>query len=198
MQLFVVGEVVGLTGLSGVPGASVKWWCVSPQWLHVAGAASGVSQCDSPAEGSSMYVVQHPIDVCLETSGEDPAAVAMPRIEIEVRLLDEYGRSDLGGYAVVHVPAAPGMHEISCRAWRPSGSKADRFAAFFVGGAPQLKDAQLRYGIEEDDGDGEGEHHSQLMRSVGRQRLSSIPGGEVHLRLNVCRKKGTSAALETS
>ena len=137
-----------------------------------------------------MFVFQHPVDVSYEASGEDPTAIGMPRIEVEVRHLDGYGRSDLGGYAVIHVPATPGMHEISCRVWRPRGSFLDRFAAFFIGGAPQLKDPSLRYGLEDDGGSGE--LGSRLMRSVGRQRLGTAPGGEVHLRLNVCRRSGMS------
>ena len=193
MQLYVVGEVVGMTGVtlsSTIDGASCKWWLVTPsEWRHVSGSQSGVSQCDTPAE-AGMFVFGHPVDVCCETTSDDLAAVAMPRIELELRLLDAHGRSDLGGYAVVHVPAAPGAHEMSCPVWRPRGSSLDRFATAFIGGAPQLKDPRLRYGFE--DGDGDGQTATRLTRSVGRQRLSTAPMGEVHLRLNVCRKVGTS------
>ena len=188
MQLYVVGELVGLTGVSdsAAAGAHCKWSVVaSNHWEHVSGADSGASQGDSPAEGNSMFVFQHPIDVCYETSADDATVAGMPHIEIEVRWLDSYGRSDLGGYAVVHVPAAPGMHELSCRVWRPKGSMGDRIASFFVGGNPQLRDAKMRYGREQP---GDGDIGTRLTRSAGGQRMSTTPSGEVHLRLSVCRK----------
>lgn len=193
MQLFVVGELVGMTGVSGVSGASCKWWCVSSgsQWRHVSGAASGASQCDSPAEGD-LFVFQHPVDVSFEATLDDLTAIGMPRIEVEVRLLDAHGRSDLGGYAVLHVPSIPGVHDLACSVWRPRGSTFDRIASFFVGGAPQLKDSRLRYGHEQEN-DGLG---TQLVRSVGRQRLSTSPGGTVHMRLSVCHKKGLAHSPE--
>ena len=134
MQLYVVGEVVGLTGITA-PAAHCKWWVVAAKpWQHVSGDDKGASQCDTPAEGEHMFVFQHPIDVCYEMGAETLDNTAMPRIEVEVRWRDEYGRSDLGGYAVVHVPATPGTHELSVRVWRPRGSMGDRFAAFFIGG----------------------------------------------------------------
>merc|ERR1711988_804114 len=96
-----------------------------------------------------MFVFQHPVNVCYEASTDNLSTVAMPRIEVEVRLTDSYGRSDLGGYAVTHLPALPGVHEVSCPVWRPCGSLVDRIAMFFTGGAPHLKDPAMRYGIEE-------------------------------------------------
>ncbi len=35
---------------------------------------------------------------------------------------DKYGRDDLYGYGFVHVPTAPGAHEVECLTWRPVGS----------------------------------------------------------------------------
>lgn len=153
------------------------------------GSDTGASQCDSPAEGSGMYVFQAPFDVCFQTNMEDLSLVGMPHLEVEVSVLDKHGRSDLGGYAVVHVPAAPGLHELSCRVWRPRGSKGDRFAAFFVGGYPQLRDASLCYGLKEE---GDGEVGTRLTRSAAGQRMATAPCGEVHMRLSVCCKSGGS------
>ena len=131
-QLFVVGEVVGLTGVdasSVVAGAHCKFWVVAPsKWRRVAGDDFGSSQCDSPGEDGGMFVFQHPVDVSYETGSDDLSTIGMPRIELEVRWLDAVGRSDLGGYAVAHVPATLGVHEMSVRVWRPRGSLLDRFA----------------------------------------------------------------------
>lgn len=197
MQLYVVGEIVGLTGVptsSVVAGAHCVWHFIAPKpWTRVAGAASGASQSCAPGESGGMFVFQHPINLCCEAPPEDPSDISMPRIEIEVRWRDSYGRSDVGGYAVVHVPVAPGTHELSCRVWRPRGSLGDRFAAFFVGGRPALKDGSMRYGVESDLGDDDGKGGGiRLTRSAGGQRMTTAPAGEVHLRLSVCRKSGTS------
>ena len=159
------------------------------------GAASGMSQSDEPAEDSGMFVFQHPVDVCYETRGEDISSVAMPRLEIELRWRDDLGRSDVGGYAVVHVPSAPGAYELSCRVWRPRGSIGDRIAAFFVGGNPGVKDPKLRYGFEDEASTGDGPGATRLMRAIGRRRLATVPAGEVHLRLNVCAKQGLSGVV---
>ena len=205
MQLYVVGEIVGLTKVaqsSVVSGASCNWWLVAPpEWKRVSGVSSGKSQCDSPAEGGfdddGMFVFQHPMDVCFETKGEDVSLAGMPHVELEVRWHDSHGRSDQGGYGVIHVPAAPGVHELKCRVWRPKGSFLDRFAAFFVGGFPQLRDGGLRYGFE--DAAGSGMLGSRLMRGLNtRQQMGSLPGGEIHLRLSVCLKSGTSGVADAS
>ena len=79
------------------------------------------------------------------------------------------------------------------------GSLLDRISAFFVGGAPQLKDDRLVYGLEEDlEGEDPGTvaNGTRLARSVGRQRLATAPCGEVFLRVSVCRKKGGSGGEE--
>ena len=184
VQLFVVGEVVGLkdaSSSSSIAGASCKWQLVAPNaWRHVSGATSGSSQCDSPGEEGGMFTFAHPLDVCYEAAGEDPGSLGVPRVELEVRFSDSYGRSDLGGYAVVHLPAAPGLHELAGR-------------------VSQLKDDRLVYGLEEDlEGEDPGTvaNGTRLARSVGRQRLATAPCGEVFLRVSVCRKKGGSGGEE--
>ena len=74
-------------------------------------------------------------------------------------------------------PAAPGVHDLACRVWRPRGSLLDRFAAFFVGGAPELKDGRLRYGFEDVSSGAAGEPETRrLMRSAGSQRLRTGHG----------------------
>ena len=137
-----------------------------------------------------MYVFQHPLDVCFETASDDMSKLTMPRIEISVRHIDNAGRSDTGGYAVVHVPAALGTHEVSCRVWRPCGSFGDRFASFFVGGMPSLKNPDMRYGAENALEESSG---TRLTRSAGGVRMKTNACGEVHLRLSVCRKKGMAS-----
>ena len=131
-----------------------------------------------------MFVFNHPVEACYESRSNEPSEHEWPRIEIEVRWRDEHGRSDLGGYAVVHVPNAPGMHEVSCRVWRPRGGLFERIAAFFVGGYPQLKENALVYGISQDAESGNA-NSTRLVRHAGRNRLQTVPGGVVHLTLGI-------------
>ena len=107
-----------------------------------------------------------------------------------MRSRDQYQRSDIGGYAVVHVPNAPGMHELTSSIWRPRSSILQSAAAFFYGGLPQLKDASLIYGISEGADSGKTQ---RLERGAGRQRLNTVPSGKVHLNLGVCLRLPTSS-----
>jgi B9 domain-containing protein 2 len=192
MQLFLAGNVAGCT-LTGLPAsiAHCKWRLASGEhWQCLAGAEGGTSHSDSPAEGGSLFVFNHPLEVCYEAKGEGLDERAWPHIEVEIRFSDEHGRSDLGGYAVVHVPNAPGMHEISCRVWRPKGGLVQRIAAFFVGGSPQLKENSLVYGIAADSESGNAAT-SRLAREAGRPRVTTVSAGVVHLTLGVCLKYGS-------
>ena len=141
-----------------------------------------------------MFVFQQPVSVCLETNGSDPTEKDWPRIELEVRWIDGHGRGDLGGYGCVHIPMSPGTHELSCHVWRPRGTALDRFAAFFVGGNPQLQNTELRFGVKEEAEGVSGGSITRLVRGYGRQRLSSEPSGVVHLRIGVCTKQDEATA----
>lgn len=63
-----------------------------------------------------------------------------PKFQLQVYQEDIFGRNELVGYGFVHVPCAPGTHDLECSCWRPmSSSWNDEVNAFFVGGNPQLK-----------------------------------------------------------
>ena len=177
--LFFAGEIVGCTNLNA-SGAQCKYWLVtgSTPWKRVAGRAEGTSHADAPAEGENMMVFQHPISVCYEANGL-ATDHDWPRLEVEVRWLDDSGRSDLAGYGVCPMPKRPGVHELECRVWRPKGKF--NLSQFFLGGAPALKDNALRYGLTDENETGA----LRLMRGVGRSRLKSVPSGIVHIRMNV-------------
>lgn len=198
MRVFIAGQVVGAEGVRGA-SAHCKWRLVAGSaWQHVAGLQEGMSQSDTPAE-AGVFVFQQPMEVCFEATGSDPSAHEWPRIELELRWRDAYDRSDLAGYAVVHVPSAPGDHSISCRVWRPRGSFIDRLSAFFVGGYPHLKDPALVYGLGQavsDEETGGTSATGLLMRQASGGRLTSEPAGVVHLRLGVLRLDGHPIANE--
>ena len=90
-----------------------------------------------------------------------------PRIHFQVWHQDQFGRNELYGYGFCHIPTSPGMHEIECHTWRPTGSFMETVSQQFLGGGPQLKNADLIYS------------------GTDRYRLHTIAMGKVHLRLGV-------------
>ena len=192
-RVSVIGQVVSGSGfsslntLTGYGTAHCRWrLAVEPSWTHVHGALSGSSQSDSPTQDGT-FVWQQPIDACFD--GAADVDHTWPRIEVEVRWRDSHDRSDLAGYGVVHVPAAPGIHNMVCPIWRPRGTLFDRVVAFFIGGRPHLKQQSLIFGIEEEmevSGDGKVHNGTSLARESGKQRLTSEPTGVVRLSIGVC------------
>ena len=68
-------------------------------------------------------------------------------------------------------PAESGEHDLARREGRPRGPQHHRIAAFYGGGAPELKDGRLRYGFEDDASGAAGEPKTRRpMRSAGSQR----------------------------
>ena len=43
------------------------------------------------------------------------------------------------------MPTTPGTHELECATWRPVGTLFEQMEAFFVGGSPQVKGAEVVY-----------------------------------------------------
>ena len=81
------------------------------------------------------------------------------------------GRLEVEGYGFVHVPTAPGAHELSCPLWRPVGTPAQELAAFFVGGAPALTATSVLFSAASE-----------------RFRLVTAPSGTVHVRLDAVHR----------
>ena len=123
-EVTIIGQLIGATEL-GANNAQCVWNLrAGSSWIHLSGATHGSSQCDAPAEGGA-HVFQHPIDAVFEGS----ELRGWPRLELELRFFDVHGRSDVAGYAVVHVPTGQGFHRLSCPVWQPRGSLMDRIAA---------------------------------------------------------------------
>ena len=177
LELTVFGQLVGASGLN-VPSSHAEWKLrAGDGWTLAAGEASGSTQCDWPTASGAAGVAHawhHPVDARFtSTSG----LAGWPRLEIEVRQRDEHGRSDLAGYAVAHVPTAPGAHTLTAAVWRPRGSALERLAASFVGGRPALRDRELVFGSLVGGSLARGE--------LGEKKLVTAPAGTVHLLLNV-------------
>ena len=90
-----------------------------------------------------------------------------------------FGRNELVGYGFVHVPSAPGMHELECSTWRPmSASAADEVSAFFVGGNPQLKSKDM------------------ISTNIDRYKLQTRSSGKVTMQISVILKGFSKVGFE--
>jgi B9 domain-containing protein 2 len=75
------------------------------------------------------------------------------------------------GYGFLHIPTAPGCHELSCPTWRPVGTDAQELGAFFLGGATSLKATSVLFSAASE-----------------RYRLVTAPAGTVHVRVEVIQR----------
>ena len=171
-ELTVFGQLQGATGLAA--SSAHCMWRIShgKAWTLERGEGSGSSQTATTNENGAI-VWSHPIDAVLV--GTD---TGWPRLELEVRSRDEFDRSDLAGYAVVHVPATPGVHELRCPIWKPKGTLSDRIAAAFIGGGASLKDSAVVFGTLSESGKG-----------LERGGFATVGAGQIHLQLTVCSRR---------
>ena len=170
-EVHIVGELVGATdfaysnlfckfelhagaGVSNPAGA----------WTRLDGVASGQTQ-QSLAEGfnKEFVVWNHPIDVHYSTT----TLGGWPVIVVQVWHEDSYGRLELSGYGVTHVPSEVGEHVIECVLWRPQGSFSEKVVNFFMGTTSHL------------------EHRELVSTSEDRWDLFTETAGSVHFKLDV-------------
>ena len=177
VELSLFGQLQGASGLAA-PMAHCSWRItMGDEWRLERGEGEGTSQSATTNDDGAVVFAQ-PVDAVLIGT-----ATGWPRLEVEVRGRDEYDRSDLAGYAVVHVPSAPGSHQLRCPIWRPKGSGGDSLAHKFVGGAPALKDPALVYGSVGADSKG------RDGKGLERSGYATVGAGAVHLLLNVCLRE---------
>jgi len=46
-----------------------------------------------------------------------------PKLLVDVRRQDKFGRRDIAGYGTCHIPTSPGTHLINIPIWRPAGAQ---------------------------------------------------------------------------
>ncbi|CAG9465814.1 unnamed protein product [Pedinophyceae sp. YPF-701] len=173
-ELHVIGEICGGTEF-GSKSAFCKWALKHGQnWEVIEGHDAGQTQVDTGVDVNE-HVWSHPIDihlVCRAISG-------WPKLHLQVWEMDKFGRTDILGYGMCFIPAAPGVHTLEVATWVPSGSGAEEARAFFVGGRPRLRMEEI---VHE-----QGE----------RFRLRAASAGVVHLRLAVITKDFAVNGIDT-
>ncbi|PIK48920.1 putative B9 domain-containing protein 2 [Apostichopus japonicus] len=158
-EVHVIGEIVGASGFP-----SHKLFCkwdihTGGAWKVIAGLREGQTQIDNP-QNEEFAVWSHPLDIHFATKGLQ----GWPKLKFEVYHMDDFGRNELYGYGFCHLPTSPGIHNIECPTWRPSGSYREGIAQFFIGGAPQLR-------------------NPDMVHSSERFTLQTVSMGKVHLTL---------------
>lgn len=137
-ECHIIGQI---TGASDFPKQSLfcKWGIhCGGSWKLISGFKEGQTQIDSPQLDNTAYW-SHPIDVHFATKGIQ----GWPKIHLQVYHQDEFGRNELYGYGFLYMPTSPGIHKLTCVTWRPIGSLKDEVTQFFLGGGPQLKNADI-------------------------------------------------------
>ena len=101
-----------------------------------------------------------------------------PKIHFQVWHQDSFGRNELYGYGFCHLPTSPGIHNLECPTWRPSGTYREQVSQSFLGGGPQLKNPDLIYS------------------GADRYKLHTVAMGTVHLQLGVILRNFDKYGIE--
>lgn len=172
-EVHLIGQIVGA---SGFPEKSLfcKWGIhTGGAWKVLAGLREGQTQVDNPHYHTTAYFA-HPIDVHFATKGLQ----GWPKLHFQVWHQDNFGRNELYGYGFCHVPTSPGIHNIECPTWRPSGTYREQISQSFLGGGPQLKNPDLIYS------------------GADRYKLHTIAMGNVHLQIGVILRNFDKFGIE--
>ncbi|XP_064094912.1 B9 domain-containing protein 2-like [Macrobrachium nipponense] len=163
-EVHIIGQVSGGSGFTKVSSLFCKWSLqLGGGWRVVEGLSEGQTQADQSEASEDRVTWCHPVDLHLSSRGIQ----GWPRLLLQVYRQDDFGRIDLCGYGVVHIPTRPGHHAITCSTWRPSGNLTEEFRRVFLGGGPQLLSTEF------------------IHSAMERYRLHTIPSGSVHLELGV-------------
>ena len=112
-------------------------------WTVMKGVEEGITQLSSASgassEGGQVAVWNFPIDVTFRST----CAHGWPQIIVSVYGTDAFGRSDMIlGYGAIHLPIAPGRHELYVNTFRPlASSLAGRLQSWFSGMRPEFIDS---------------------------------------------------------
>lgn len=95
----------------------------------------------STSDAAQLAVWNFPVDVTFRATG----AHGWPQIVLSVYGTDAFGRADMiVGYGAVHLPMAPGRHELYIRTFRPLASSLyQRLMSFVLGQRAEFRDSQF-------------------------------------------------------
>ena len=76
------------------------------------------------------------------------------------------------------MPTSPGVHQVQCSTWRPAGQFRETVSQYFLGGGPQLKNADVVYS------------------GADRYKLTTVAMGNVNLQLGVILRNFDKYGIE--
>ncbi|KAL5456917.1 hypothetical protein EMCRGX_G034144 [Ephydatia muelleri] len=174
-EVHLIGEIVGAEGFPS-QNLFCKWGLsVGSAWEVLEGLQEGQTQVDHPQDGE-FAKWSHPIDIHLACKGLQ----GWPKLYFQVWHEDYFGRHEPYGYGFIHVPTVPGMHQLRCSTWKPSGSFKDQFTSFFLGGNPELRSEKT------------------IHTSGDRQRLRTEATGTVLINVGVLLRNFEKYGVEVS
>lgn len=168
-EIHIVGQIASGMNLISDPseGTFCRWKFESGKaWQHLGGEESGqthVGYCKMSEKERITF--NHPIDLHYAEAGMQGWSAA--RMTIQCYRLDYHGRKILSGYGFVHIPTAPGEHELEVNLWRPIGTPDQELAAYLLGDTPALVT------------------HDPIYETAWRERcrLVTVPAGSVSVQV---------------
>jgi B9 domain-containing protein 2 len=138
MEVHVFGMLEGARDFEN-PTLSCKYVVeMGSTWRVLEGDTRGQSHYDNPQDRLNT-VWSHPLDLHLAAK----ALQGWPKITLEVWSQDAFGRTELAGYGMVHVPSSPGTYRLEVPCWRPAGTLLEQFSQAFLGGSQKLRNENM-------------------------------------------------------
>ena len=110
-------------------------------WTIMRGVEEGITQMSSAEQTGQLAVWNFPVDVSFRAT----CIHGWPQLVLSVYGTDYFGRSDMIlGYGAIHLPIAPGRHELYVRTFRPlASSLLGRFQSWLQGMRPEFIDSMF-------------------------------------------------------
>jgi len=175
-ELHIVGEIAGASEFKK-RNLFCKWELLtsSDKWTELDGSFQGQTQL-SLAKGlqEGFVSLNHPFDAYYSSR----SIHGWPKLSLEVWHEDVFGRSELSGYGMVHIPTAPGAHELDCVVWRPQGTLSERIFNYFFDTTAHL------------------DHKEVVHNTNDRFDLVTETMGVVHLKIEILQRGFSTKGVE--
>uniref|UniRef100_UPI00358ED7DF tectonic-like complex member MKS1 isoform X2 n=1 Tax=Myxine glutinosa TaxID=7769 RepID=UPI00358ED7DF len=116
-----------------------KGWLVSNE-QQLSWETQSCATISADGENTALFSFLFTIEACFTES--EGSLSDWPTLYIEILSLDFWQRHRTEGYTYLCLPTLPGLHEMSCQAWRPLQAEklVSSLRRFFIGGSPVLED----------------------------------------------------------
>lgn len=146
-------------------------------WAPTAGLEEGISQITSKSmDRRQTFVWNFPLDITFKSTNP----FGWPQLVLSVYGPDVFGNDVVRGYGAVHLPIAPGRHEITIPMFVPeSSSRLQQFLSWLRGRRPEYTDPKV------------------VARGEGREVTRVRSQGYIHVVFNIVTKDLRKLGYET-